>query len=237
MTDTRLYHVWNFKVFLQSQWHHPVSGWSESWDSRPFTKEVDNMRSRSWMMTMILYRVLESLSTMLHFHKPPIYQVLLLHTKPWVRYWERWALMCVYVCMCVYICVHVSAGGGYAQSSSHAQLFATCLPGSSVHGISQARILEWEAIPFSRRSSWLGDRTCISCISCIAEDLGFVPGLGRSPGEENGYPLQYSCLENPMTSGAWRDIVHSITNSWIWLKHLSTHACTYMYIYLYISSS
>ena len=43
-----------------------------------------------------------------------------------------------------------------------------CLPGSSVHGILQARILEWVAIPFSRRSSWLRDWTRVSCGSCIA---------------------------------------------------------------------
>ena len=36
-----------------------------------------------------------------------------------------------------------------------------------------------------------------------AGDLGSIPGLGRSPGEGNGYPLQYSCLENPMDRGAW----------------------------------
>ena len=39
------------------------------------------------------------------------------------------------------------------------------LPGSPVHVILQARILEWVAIPFSRRSSWLGDQTCLSCIA------------------------------------------------------------------------
>ena len=37
-------------------------------------------------------------------------------------------------------------------------------------------------------------------------DLGFIPGFGRSPGEGNGYPLQYSCLENSMDS-----IVHGVT--------------------------
>ena len=36
-----------------------------------------------------------------------------------------------------------------------------------------------------------------------AGDLGLIPGLGRSPGEGNGNPLQYSCLENPMDGGAW----------------------------------
>ena len=44
--------------------------------------------------------------------------------------------------------------------------------------------------------------------ACTMGDLGLIPGLGRSPGEGNGYPLQYSCLENSMDRGAWRAIVH-----------------------------
>ena len=44
-----------------------------------------------------------------------------------------------------------------------------------------------------------------------AGDLGSIPGSGRSPGEGNGYPLQYSCLENPMDRGAWWAIVHGVT--------------------------
>jgi len=39
--------------------------------------------------------------------------------------------------------------------------------------------------------------------ACNAGDLGLIPGLGRCPGERNGYPLQYSCLENSMDRGAW----------------------------------
>ena len=39
--------------------------------------------------------------------------------------------------------------------------------------------------------------------ACKAGDLGLIPGLGRSPGEGNGNPLQYFCLENPMDGGAW----------------------------------
>ena len=42
-------------------------------------------------------------------------------------------------------------------------------------------------------------------------DVGLIPGLGRSPGEGNGSPLQYSCLENPMDRGAWWVIIHAIT--------------------------
>ena len=39
--------------------------------------------------------------------------------------------------------------------------------------------------------------------ACDARDLGSIPGLGRSPGEENGYPLQYSCLGNSTDRGGW----------------------------------
>ena len=44
-------------------------------------------------------------------------------------------------------------------------------------------------------------------------DLDSIPGLGRSPGEGNGNPLQYSCLENPMDGGGWRAIVHGVAKS------------------------
>ena len=49
--------------------------------------------------------------------------------------------------------------------------------------------------------------------ACNAGDLGSIPGLGRSPGEENGNPLQYSCLENPMDGGAWWATVHGVAKS------------------------
>ena len=43
---------------------------------------------------------------------------------------------------------------------------------------------------------------------------GLLPGLGRSPGEGNVYPLQYSCLGNSMDRGAWRVTVHGVARSW-----------------------
>ena len=43
-----------------------------------------------------------------------------------------------------------------------------------------------------------------------AEDAGSIPGLGRSPGEGNGNPLQYSCLENPMYREAWQATLHGV---------------------------
>ena len=47
--------------------------------------------------------------------------------------------------------------------------------------------------------------------ACNAGDPGLIPGLGRSPEEGNGNPLQHSCLENPMDRGAWRATVHGVT--------------------------
>ena len=48
---------------------------------------------------------------------------------------------------------------------------------------------------------------------CNARNLDSILGLGRFPGEGNGNPLQYSCLENPMDRGAWRAIVHGVAKS------------------------
>ena len=50
--------------------------------------------------------------------------------------------------------------------------------------------------------------------ACNTGDLGLIPGLGRSPGEENGNPLQYSYLGNSMDREAWWAIVHGVTKSW-----------------------
>ena len=47
--------------------------------------------------------------------------------------------------------------------------------------------------------------------ACNAGEPGLIPGSARSPGEGNGNPLQYSCLENPMDRGAWKATVHGVT--------------------------
>ena len=54
----------------------------------------------------------------------------------------------------------------------------------------------------------------VKASACSAGDLGSIPGSGRSPGEGNDNPLQYSCLENPMDGGAWWAVVHGIPKSW-----------------------
>ena len=54
-----------------------------------------------------------------------------------------------------------------------------------------------------------------------AGDLSSIPVSGRSPREENGNPLQYSCLENPMGGGAWQATVHRVTKSQTQLSDLT----------------
>ena len=54
--------------------------------------------------------------------------------------------------------------------------------------------------------------------ACPVGDPGSVPGWGRSPGEGNSYPLQYSCLGNPMDRGAWRAAVDGVAKNQIQLS-------------------
>ena len=53
----------------------------------------------------------------------------------------------------------------------------------------------------------------VKASACNAGDLGLIPGWGRSPGEGNGNPLHYSCLENHMDREAWQATVHGIAKS------------------------
>ena len=88
-------------------------------------------------------------------------------------------------------------------------------PGFSVHGIFQARTLEWVAISFSRGSSPTRDRTWISCVA------GRFFTTKPPEGEGNGTPLQCSCLENPMDRGAWWAAVHGVAKSRTWLSNFT----------------
>ena len=60
--------------------------------------------------------------------------------------------------------------------------------------------------------------------ACNAGDLGSILGLGISPAEGKGYPLQYSCLEKPMDREAWWATVHTVAKSQTWLRWLSMYA-------------
>ena len=73
----------------------------------------------------------------------------------------------------------------------------------------------------SNNKSWsMKNSSCVALVvkdlpasAGDARDVGSIPGSGRSPGEGNGSPLQYSCLENPLDRGAWRATVHGVTKS------------------------
>ena len=124
-----------------------------------------------------------------------------------------------------------------------------CSPlGSSVHGILQARIVEWVAIPFLRGSSWPKDWIHIS----HKADRFFTVWATMKPivkvyhnlilkiwklgcelfffltvpmvcgGEGNGNPLQCSFLENPRDRGTWWAAIYGVAQSWTWLKWLSS---------------
>ena len=66
-------------------------------------------------------------------------------------------------------------------------------------------VVQW----IRRLPRWFSDKE----FACQAEDLGSTPGSGRSPGERNGNPLQYSCLGNLMDRGAWRATFHEVTKN------------------------
>ena len=70
-----------------------------------------------------------------------------------------------------------------------------------------------DIFPFFNLPSVVLGGSEVKVSACNAGDLGSIPGLQRSPGEGNGNPLQYSCLENPMDGGGWWATVHGVTKS------------------------
>ena len=78
---------------------------------------------------------------------------------------------------------------------------------------------------------------CLGCLlpwrldgkesACNTGGMGLIPGLESSPGEGNGYPLQYSCLKNSKDRGAWQATVHGAAKSQTCLKWLNTHTAEY----------
>ena len=64
--------------------------------------------------------------------------------------------------------------------------------------------------------------------SGATEDMSSISGSGRSPGEGNSNPLQYSCLENPLDGGAWLATVHEVAKSRTWLSDF-----TFYFLYIY----
>ena len=134
--------------------------------------------------------------------------------------------------ICISLVTWVPLCEGDSAISESCDPMAFSPPGSSAHGISQSRILEWGAIPSSRVSSHasLQFGTRVFQVALLVKNppanaggVGLIPGSRRSPGEGNDNPLQYSCLENLLDIGAWQATAHGIKKSWTQLKQLSTH--------------
>ena len=87
---------------------------------------------------------------------------------------------------------------------------------AGIHGVAKSR---------TRLSNWSDPIWSDKESACNAGDMGWILVGERSPGEGNCYPLQYSCLENPMGRGAWQAIVHKLAKSLTGLKWLSMHTC------------
>ena len=94
--------------------------------------------------------------------------------------------------------------------ATHSSILAWRIPWTEEPGGLQSRGLKksetTERLTLSLSFTWES--------ACNAGRPRFSPGLGRSPGEGNGNPLQYSCLENPMDRGAWRVTVYGVVKSW-----------------------
>ena len=73
----------------------------------------------------------------------------------------------------------------------------------------------------TQRKSYFPGGSASKASAHNARNPSSIPGLGRSPGEENGNPLQYSCLENSMNRRAWRTTVHGVAKSRTRLKRLT----------------
>ena len=85
---------------------------------------------------------------------------------------------------------------------------------------SQVSFLFFLAVLYVGLPWWLSGKES----ACNAENSGSIPGLGRSPGEGNGYQIQYSCLENTMDRRARQAIVHGVAKSLTQLKQFTMHA-------------
>ena len=77
----------------------------------------------------------------------------------------------------------------------------------------ESRFMNWKILILKETLDVFPGASEVKASACNVGDLGSIPGSGRSPGEGNGNPLQYSCLENPMDGGTWWATVHGVAKS------------------------
>ena len=89
-------------------------------------------------------------------------------------------------------------------------------PGKPTHwvmsSLSDGFVLDLVPLSFGSGREGFPSESVVKKLPADVGDVGSVSGSGRSPGEGNGNPLQYSCLENPMDRGAWPAAVHGVTS-------------------------
>ena len=105
-----------------------------------------------------------------------------------------------------------SPGGGHGEPLQHSFFFSS---------IGLHQVLIAAAAAAAAKSLQSCPTSAVS--TCNAGEPGSIPRLGRSPGEENGSPLQYSCLENPMDRGAWWAAVHGVATEQLTLHHFAVY--------------
>ena len=93
------------------------------------------------------------------------------------------------------------------EESLHAHTFYSLgyIPISEISELSGTHTFRFGMLPILVKNPLAGQET-----TCNVGDVGSIPGSERSPGEGNSNPLQYSCLENPMDSGAWQATVQGV---------------------------
>ena len=103
-------------------------------------------------------------------------------------------------------CPHTESEGGYSDTSRRV-----------AEVLENWRVIQWILV--------FRGGSVVKNLPANAGNAGSIPGLGRSPGEGNGKPLQYPCLENSMDRGAWQAAVHGVTKSNDWT--INTFTCLY----------
>ena len=91
-------------------------------------------------------------------------------------------------------------------------------------GCKELDTTEWFSLTYSKLEMGFPGGKESACNAGDPDNLGSIPGSGRYPGEENGNPLQYSCLGNPMDRGAWWSTVREVTKKLDMIEHLTHKA-------------
>ena len=149
---------------------------------------------------------------------------------------EMYVCGCIYICVCVfihsqvYVCKHFLI---LLDPSVYDVMLKILTMGGKQHEKYRCGYLWEQTLDIGNLTASKPFSSDGKVSACNAGDLGSIPGPGRSPGEGNGNPLQYSCLENPMDGGAWGATVHGVAESRTQLSDF-THSLTQCISFKYL---